>query len=337
MIKRYAKRYLDAFASRVAVEVSRRMADDISHRLLTMSPSAGLSMLMLNVAANVVPQDVSPYKLFGGIDDETWFWLHTEAYRRSPSLRKLLPGLPDAAYQRQSVGSAGDESLRQGLDIARTFKEIYERHAGPFSDCKGVLDFGCGWGRIMRFYLKDIEPSRLWGIDVVEKAIEFCKRDLPWCNFARNDPYPPTTFPNDKFGLVFASSVFSHLSEDVHLKWIEEFHRILVPGGLLIASTWGRDMITNCQALRGVQNLPPWQTHLPGLFRDTEHILAAYDSGQFCFDTSREMYGENSKWVGEACIPKQYVSTRWAPLFECLDYILNYEVLRQNIIVVRKK
>lgn len=138
------------------------------------------------------------------------------------------------------------------------------------------------------------------------------------------------------FDLVFAYSVFSHLSEETHEKWLEEFRRILKPGGLLIVTTWGRDMITRCRDLRNAKDLPPFQTHLPGLFPDTEKSLASYDNGNFCFDTSMDMYGPSSKWLGEACIPKGYVLNRWTKYFKVEDYIYDDKVCLQNIIVVKK-
>ena len=28
-----------------------------------------------------------------------------------------------------------------------------------------LLDFGCGWGRVIRYFLKDVDPGHLMGTD----------------------------------------------------------------------------------------------------------------------------------------------------------------------------
>jgi hypothetical protein len=69
---------------------------------------------------------------------------------------------------------------------------------------------------------------------------------------------------------------------------LREFSRILRAGGILLATTWERDFILRCAQMRANPNLPFFQKHLPTLFLDTEQVLADYDNGQFCFDSSVE-------------------------------------------------
>ena len=44
------------------------------------------------------------------------------------------------------------------------------------------------------------------------------------------------------FGLIYALSVFSHLSEPLQRAWVAEFRRLLRPGGLLVLSVLGRQV-----------------------------------------------------------------------------------------------
>src|SRR5262249_35167165 len=142
-----------------------------------------------------------------------------------------------------------------------------------------------------------------------EVMLPFCQKEFRWGTFTQNDRLPPTGFPAESFDFVYALSVFSHLSEDAHRKWLEEFKRILAPGGVFIATRWGREFITRCRDSRGSRELTSITKHLPGLFPDTDKSLSDYDKGRFCFDTSREAYAESSEWLGEACIPRGYVLT----------------------------
>jgi SAM-dependent methyltransferase len=144
--------------------------------------------------------------------------------------------------------------------------------------------------------------------------------------------------PSAAFDLIYLYSVFSHLPEAMHLALLREFQRLLVPGGLLIATTHGRDFIQYCASLRddpNLQDTPKWVSQLGGVFRDETATLAAYDSGAFCY----EGFGVEGRWSfwGEACIPKAYVERRWTEFFDVLEFIDDPAVCQQNAIVVRKR
>jgi len=63
--------------------------------------------------------------------------------------------------------------MKIGLASSNVFKAIYEQTRGrALTPETHVLDFGCGWGRIIRFFLKDIDPARLHGTDVFEEMVE---------------------------------------------------------------------------------------------------------------------------------------------------------------------
>ena len=47
-----------------------------------------------------------------------------------------------------------------------------------------VLDFGCGWGRVIRFFLKDVAPWNLVGVDIDPNAPSSAARATNrWCRF----------------------------------------------------------------------------------------------------------------------------------------------------------
>ena len=164
--------------------------------------------------------DRVPYELFSGTSDRFWFWLFTEGQRRAPSLKRLLPGMPDEDVQLMFTGDTGDAVLREGFSAYRLFKELCERYVGPLAQCDYVLDFGCGWGRIIRFFLRDLEPTHLWGADPVQGMIDICKKTNPWCQFSIIQQSPPTQFRANTFDLIYSFSVFSHFSEPMQLSWL---------------------------------------------------------------------------------------------------------------------
>jgi SAM-dependent methyltransferase len=273
----------------------------------------------------------SAYELFGGASDEEWLSLILQAHDGRPDLRGVLPGVPDESLQIESTGLAGPVALRQGFQVYRLFKELFERHGGRLAACRRVLDFGCGWGRVLRFFLRDLEADRLWGLDAREKMIAACRQTFPGCHFERAGPWPPTPLDPASVDFVYAFSVLSHLSEEMHLRWLEEFHRILAPGGLLIVSTRNRGFIQVCEGFRGQPELAPHLAHLATLFRDAPRWLSAFDGGQYCYDAVAGNW-----WSGEACIPRGYVERSWSPLFTLLEYVDDPARCDQNVIVARR-
>jgi SAM-dependent methyltransferase len=152
------------------------------------------------------------------------------------------------------------------------------------------------------------------------------------------EPRPPTPLESDSFDLIYLYSVFSHLPEEMHWALLKEFHRLLAPGGMLIATTRGREFIEFCDAVRNdpkLDEMPAWQRPLANIFRNADATLSAYDSGKFCYESFGEQ-GRRSFW-GEACIPRGYVQRRWTEIFEVCDYIDDRNACPQNVIVARKR
>jgi len=279
-----------------------------------------------------------PKDWFSGIDDEAWFWMNTAGVRMHPKLGRLVAKMPDASMQANYTGLSGDSTLREGYEAYRVFKRHYEARLGPIENCRGILDFGCGWGRIIRFFLKDVRANKLVGVDHSEEGIQVCKGTNSWCSFELIDPSPPMPMAAGSFDLIYLYSVFSHLPEQMHWALLKEFHRLLVPGGVLIATTRERDFIKFCKTVRDdprLQEKPEWHRALAKVFVNVDGALADYDSGQFCYE-SHHVEGRWSFW-GEACIPKTYVERRWSEILELCDYIDDREVCVQNVIVARKR
>jgi SAM-dependent methyltransferase len=279
-----------------------------------------------------------PKDWFSGIDDETWFWLNSAGRMRRKAIARLLPKMPEVSVQETFTGSSGDSTLREGFNAYRIFKKSYETLVGPIGSCRAVLDFGCGWGRIIRFFLKDVEREKLSGVDHSEEAVRICRETNTWCKFTLIEPYPPTALPSESFGLIYLYSVFSHLPEEMHWMLLKEFNRLLVPGGMLIATTRARDFVHFCKTLRDDPELdekPDWLRGSARIFLDVDAAVSAYDNGQYCYDC----YGAEGRWSfwGEACISKSYVDKRWPEIFDVCDYIDDRNACPQNVIVARKR
>jgi SAM-dependent methyltransferase len=103
-----------------------------------------------------------------------------------------------------------------------------------------VLDFGCGAGRTLRHFATEAETAEIWGTDVHEPSVRWVAENLcPPLHAWQSTLRPPLGLEHDSFDLIYAISVFTHLT-DGSLPWLLELHRLLKPDGVFIATFMGR-------------------------------------------------------------------------------------------------
>jgi SAM-dependent methyltransferase len=108
---------------------------------------------------------------------------------------------------------------------------------------KAVLDFGCGIGRTVATYHDLREETEVLGCDIHEPSIRWAAEALsPPFEFFVCGEEPPLAQPDARFDLVYACSVFTHIT-DAWARWLVELARVLRPGGILVASVLNRSMI----------------------------------------------------------------------------------------------
>ena len=162
---------------------------------------------------------------------------HAVALRPTPRLEVDGPPLPPRRLMVRVAGTGdADWFLRSG----RAGYDAIAAHA-PLAELESVLDFGCGCGRVTRWW-SDFD-GRVAGSDVSGPAIDWCRANLPFGRFEQNALAPPLVFEDESFDLVYALSVFTHLTADLQLAWRDEVRRVLRPGGLLLLTTHGRSYV----------------------------------------------------------------------------------------------
>jgi SAM-dependent methyltransferase len=148
-----------------------------------------------------------------------------------PRLRTLVAGQGE---NRSSVESW----LHTGETDARLIRELVEGNGRPLSELGAILDFGCGSGRIARWW-SDLEGPRLFGCDYNRTLVHWCRGNLPFMTVKVNGAEPPLPFEDDAYDLVYAISVFTHLPEAPQRRWLIELRRVLRPGGWLLFTVHG--------------------------------------------------------------------------------------------------
>jgi len=167
------------------------------------------------------------------------------------ALTAMLPKMASKEVQRQWTGSDGPDLLLQSLLFVKSIEAVFPRVTGrPLHDAT-ILDFGCGWGRLIRLMLWFSDPKNIYGVDAWNKSLEVCDRDRVPGNLARSDTIPDNLpFDDSSFDLIYAFSVFTHLSERPMMAAQRAIRAKIKSDGIFVITVrppeyWGDDPVSS--------------------------------------------------------------------------------------------
>ena len=129
------------------------------------------------------------FALFRELDDDLWALLLSRRYSAYPNVLALLPDLPEEHLQRRWNGASGLDLLIQSKAFYAHARRQLAEH-GPGAAAPVVLDYGCGWGRLTRFFARDVEPGDLLACDPFEEILEVCRSSRVPAVLARSEFVP---------------------------------------------------------------------------------------------------------------------------------------------------
>jgi hypothetical protein len=247
----------------------------------------------------------------------------------------LLPRFPSEELQRNTTSLSGEQALSQANGFYGDINVALESHGIRIEPDWVIVDFGSCWGRISRFFMRDVPKKNIYGLDVEKGFVDICNTLFDSDTFSICNAMPPCGFNDSSVNLISAYSVFSHLSENAFLAWLREFGRMLKPGGIVTFTTRNEGFLDYCASLHSRKDeLSGYQ--LGGDARLRQRYLA----GEFVFVSGRGVSGGgamNESFYGESFIPKTYVEHNFDGLFQVMDHKPSGNGYDQALFVLRKK
>ena len=185
-------------------------------------------------------------------------WAQAAGVCRDPALREAV--WRHCRYRRGSARledlstriHANDQMLRHSLrffDANRSVSQYFnvalqQHHAAqqvlralfgePGPDLR-VLDFACGYGRLLRFLTLSVSPAQVWASEIQPEALDFAAREFG-VHAVASDFDPRRFEPGRRFDLIWVASLFSHLPGGLFHEWLRRLVELLEPRGVLCFS-----------------------------------------------------------------------------------------------------
>ncbi len=181
----------------------------------------------------------NPFQRYAGISEDDWEAKILRSLTTSEIDGIAFPRFPPVAMQERVHGHSGEHAMRETFDFYRLIRRVASTYGLAFDGDKRLLDFGTGWGRAMRPFMRDLSLDNIYGYEPLSWFAQASRSLNPYVATIGGPATPPLPFATSSFDLVISWSVFSHLPEHLLRAWLEEFTRILRPGGLIVFTAWG--------------------------------------------------------------------------------------------------
>lgn len=180
----------------------------------------------------------------------------SEAWRRvseTAPITRHITGLEsahvDADFDYDAIYAAVDLEKDYWSIVGPASREEYETNGRSKRDAllalglnahSKVLDIGCGTGQLTEVLVPILGTSGLYyGTDIVEKAVEFCRKRFPLPNFhfVRNGQ---TDLPVSgiRFDIIYLGSVFTHMAPKEIDAMLAEMRRLMDDTGFVFADAF---------------------------------------------------------------------------------------------------
>lgn len=253
---------------------------------------------------------INSYKMLRDLPFSDFCDLMMKVPSEYDSLGKIIPRLPSDDIQKNWTGHHGYPLMVKSSAIIRLFQNLRLRITGQDLGGK-ILDYGCGWGRLLRLMYYFTDPEFTFGIDPMQKSLKICMENGLKSNFALCESIPSSIpFHQIKFDFIYAYSVLTHTAEVVTQSILRVVRSHITETGLFIVtirpiefwdlrkSTVGSEQVSKIKTLhrdRGYAFLP---LSLDGKPSDT------YGEASISFEYFTEL-AEKEKWR-IACFDSDY-------------------------------
>jgi ubiquinone/menaquinone biosynthesis C-methylase UbiE len=237
--------------------------------------------------------------VFGSLTHDEWNGVLINSITASNIEGVEFPTFPPVELQNRIHGHDGVASLNEAAAFYKFACD--NKIAGPDSpkyQTGSMLDYGSGWGRIVRHFMRDFPLRQIVGYEPSNLFATIARANNPYVTFLSGGYMPDGILPAQKFDLAVGWSVFSHLPKSSAEAWLAETARVLTSGGAAMYTTWGMRFLERLKAEEALMKAGEeihWYSKVCLLGAgDIDERFKAYEAGEFVWFNSLQnsQYGE---------------------------------------------
>jgi SAM-dependent methyltransferase len=135
----------------------------------------------------------------------------------------------------RDAGAALSQYAAVSLQQYAAARQVLALCAGADGAPPALLDFACGYGRLLRWLSLAQSPRTIWAADIQSEAVAFVAHTFG-VHGLPSDADPVRFVPPRPFDGIWVASLFSHLPEPLFRAWLQRLLALLTPSGVLCFS-----------------------------------------------------------------------------------------------------
>lgn len=163
---------------------------------------------------------------------------YVPGFATSPATLRIHPNdqmFTHSLDHHRDAGAALSQYFAISLQQFSVARQLFDALFGDDVQRLRVLDFACGYGRLLRFLGAVVPAQQTWASDIQADAVAFVTETFGVHGIVSHAD--PSRFdPPQRFDAIWVASLFSHLPEPLFHAWLARLLDLLAPEGVLCFS-----------------------------------------------------------------------------------------------------
>jgi SAM-dependent methyltransferase len=140
------------------------------------------------------------------------------------------------------IKNNSDHYKSVGESAVKLIESALQESGKILKENANILDFPCGYGRVLRFLKKEFPQADIYGGDIDQHAVIFCEKEFSMIPVQSDINFKKVKFPVS-YDLIWVGSLFTHIDSQDFQNLLKTLISSLKEKGILIFTTHGKECL----------------------------------------------------------------------------------------------